>query len=89
MVPFQMVVQTQVPPQQSVRGHEGTEVVERSPAQAARFGRETAALLIGESRPPVADLLAESPVLLLEVLDHVLLTAVQPGGNGADEELQR
>jgi hypothetical protein len=36
----------------------------------------------------VAHLLAEDPVLFLEILDHVLMPAADPAGHREDQELK-
>lgn len=46
------------------------------------------ALSAGETDAYVADLLAENPILLSEVLDQVPLPAVQPSRDGENQELK-
>ena len=42
--------------------------------------RETAALVVGQPYPPPSQLLPENAVLLHQILDHLLLLAVEPSG---------
>ncbi len=50
--------------------------------------RESTALPIGEEQAPIADLLAEYLVLRLQVLDDILLAAMDPSGDDQDQELE-
>ena len=47
------------------------------------------ALSVGQSRPSTAELLAEDPILLPEIVDQIFLMPVQPASEGQDEELKR
>jgi 20S proteasome alpha/beta subunit len=49
---------------------------------------ESAALLIGESQSPSAQLLAQRSVFLLEVTDHILLVPICPAGKDQHEQLK-
>jgi hypothetical protein len=50
--------------------------------------RETPALSIGEEQAPIAELLPEHPVLRLQVLDDILLTAIHPSGEDHHQKLK-
>ncbi len=50
---------------------------------------KASSLDIGEPEACPSQLRAENTVLLLEVLDHLLLVAIHPAGEGQDQELQR
>ena len=50
--------------------------------------RESATLVVGESQPWLADLLLEDAVLLDEVIDDLGLVAIDPAGEGGEEQLK-
>jgi hypothetical protein len=50
---------------------------------------KTPALYLGESNAFSAQLLSKNAVLLLEILDHLVLVAIHPSGEGVHQELQR
>jgi hypothetical protein len=60
-------------------------------AATERFAlrREPAALGVGESQAPTAELLAQDAVLLLEVLEDLALAAVYPAREHQEQELER
>jgi len=78
-----------VPAQNRVRCHQSSEFVQHASAQYPTFRREASALVVGEPQPPLAQLLAEDPVLLLEVVDHRELATVDPAREEQEQELQR
>ncbi len=49
---------------------------------------ESAALGVGQAKWSTSELLAEDPILLSQIVDQILLVAVQPASEGEDEELQ-
>jgi hypothetical protein len=50
--------------------------------------REPSALSIVEEQATLAELLAEHPVLRLQVVDHILLAAIQPPGKDHHQKLK-
>jgi hypothetical protein len=78
-----------VPAQNRVRCHQSSEFVQHASAQYPTFRREASALVVGEPQSPLAQLLAEDPVLLLEVVDHRELATVDPAREEQEQELQR
>jgi len=47
--------------------------------------RKPAALVVGQPEARALQLLSENMVLLYEVLDHVLLVAIYPSGEGHEQ----
>jgi hypothetical protein len=50
--------------------------------------RESAALIVGQTKPFLAELFLEDAVFLDEVVDDLRLVAVGPAGEGGEEELK-
>jgi hypothetical protein len=50
---------------------------------------ESPSLKVGEAKASTAQLLSEDSVLLLEIVDHVLLSTVHPAGKNQYQELMR
>jgi hypothetical protein len=78
-----------VPAQNRVRCHQSGDLVQHASAQYPTFRREASALVVSEPRPPLAQLLAEDAVLLLQVVDHRVLATVDPAREKQEQELQR
>jgi len=57
-------------------------------AESLRLGCKTTSLSVSKAQTPTAELLAKHPVLRLQVLDDVLLTAIHPSGDDQDQELR-
>jgi len=53
------------------------------------FDRESTTLLISESQPLPAELLAQASILLLQIFDHFLLVPVHPSGEEHHQKLER
>jgi hypothetical protein len=77
-----------VPAEQSVRGDNGRDAVQRCSPHGLRSNRQPAALFVVEAHAPFAQLRSEDPILFDQVVDHILLPALDPPGEGGDEELQ-
>ncbi len=76
--------------QEGLWGHEAGEPRQTLRAANGRpFGRQPAALLIGEPQPPATELLAQHPVLLLEVVNRLELAPMHPPGEEHQQETQR
>ena len=76
-----------MPLQECFWADDGGNAPQPIPAELVRFGRQSPALLIGESGPFV-QLLLEDLHLLLEVFDDQLLVAIEPTGQANEQELQ-
>ena len=50
--------------------------------------REPAALVIGQSKSPLAELLLEHAVLFDEVVDDLRLMTIDPAGERGEEQLE-
>jgi len=62
---------------------------QQSAAEQLAPNGEPAALVVGETKPANAELLAEHAVLLDEVGDDLGLLAVHPAGEGCEQEVER
>ena len=62
---------------------------EHSPAERLALRREAAPLGVGQSESTSAELLLQDTVLFDEVLDGLGLAAVDPTGEGREEQLKR
>jgi len=69
--------------------HEAAELVHDAAAEHSGFRREPAALGVGEAQATAAELLAQDPVLLLEVLEDLALAAVHPACEHQEQEMKR
>jgi hypothetical protein len=81
--------QLPMPSQSSLRGDDCCNFRESAAAEALRFCSEPAALVVGEAKSSAAELLAEHPVLLPQVVDCVLLALVHPASNGHEHKPER
>ena len=77
-----------VPAQQRVGRHEGVELLQGSPAELFALGSQQASLFVGETDPPspFLQLLFEHLVLCKDVLESLVLLAVQKTGDGDGED---
>ena len=67
-----------VPAEQYLGGDDRRELTKLSSSEGLRLSREAATLRIREAKPLPSDLLNESPILGLQILDDVLLLAADP-----------
>ena len=65
------------------------QILEHPAAQGLRLGGQAPALAVREPEPAGGDLLAQDPVLFLEIVDDIALLLVDPTGEGGDEKLER
>ena len=77
-----------VPSQDRVGGHDGRDLPQDPSAESATFRREASALVVGEPEAAPLHLLLEDAVFLHQVLDDVLLVAVDPSREGHEQHLQ-
>ena len=78
-----------MPTQQRLRRHDRRHVSQNLASQSLRFGSQPASLVICESQPSFAELLAKHAVLLAEVLDRLQLAFIHPSGNRDENEPER
>ncbi len=84
--------QLPVPAQDRVRRDQSRILLQQPTSEELPLGRETAALVIGESYASttelLVELLAQDTVLLDQLRDDILLPTIHPPGEGQEEELQ-
>ena len=81
--------QVSAPPENRVRCHNAADLEKRLPSELAASRSEASALAVGESDPLLTDLFSEYLVLSLQVIDHLLLLAVDPSGGHDHEQVPR
>jgi len=81
--------QAPVPAQNRVRCDQAAQLLEGLPAEFASLHRESPALVLGEADALAAEQLPQDFVLLPEVVNGLLLLAVEPAGQRRDEEMER
>ena len=80
--------QAAIPAQDGVRGNDGGHLGEELPAQELSLGGQSAALGIRQAQTLATQLFLEDAVLFAEEVDDVLMPAVDPAGEGQEEELK-
>ena len=78
-----------MPTQEGVGRHDRGDVGEETTTERLALRSEPATLVIGEAESTTAELLLEDSVLLDEVRDNLGLFAVDPAGEGGEQELKR
>src|SRR5262249_39352930 len=63
--------------------------VRMRPAQHLRSGRQPTALVVAQTEPAPAQLLAEDAILLAKVIDDLQLLMIHPAGDGDQHESER
>ncbi len=81
--------QLTVPPEQSIRGHQGLYLEEPFTANLLGLRRESVALLIGKPKSLSTQLFAQGPLFLLEIFDQVLLVPIPPASEDQHQKLKR
>ncbi len=81
--------QLPVPGKYRVRGDDRRHLSQDFSTERLSFHREPSALLVGQAETLTAKLTLEDAVLLDEVIDDILLVAVDPAGDGDQKELPR
>lgn len=76
-----------MPGEDRVRGNETGEVEQRLSADRLPCDRQPPALLVGEPDPSLPELLEQDAVLFPEIVDRRLLVAVDPSGDGGEEDM--
>jgi hypothetical protein len=72
-----------------VRRQQAGDVGERAAAKYLAPDSEPAPLVVGEAQSPPRKLLAQDPVLRLEIVDDVELPPVDPAGDEQEQKLER
>ena len=81
--------QPPVPAENRVGSDDACHSSQRPLSESLASHGESAALGVGQPKRSTAELLAEDAILLSQIVDQILLVAIQPSGQGEDEELQR
>ena len=74
-----------MPPQDRVGCHDGRHLPEEPATELLALGREAPALIVRQPEAPSLQLLPENMVLLDQVLDDLLLVAVDPSSEGLEQ----
>ena len=81
--------QLPIPPEQSVRGHQGLYLEEPSSANPLGLYGKSPALLISKPELLSGQLRAQDSVSLLEILDHILQVSIDPTSEDQHQKLPR
>src|SRR3954465_15658301 len=76
-----------MPRQQGLRCNKRADLRQMFPPQAFRLGCQSTSLVVVESHSSVSKLLAQTPVLLAQVLDRLQLALIHPASQGNHHEL--
>ena len=71
-----------VPSQQGFRRDNRCQFLKRFPSDEPGFGRHAATLVVGEAKPPAAELGAKDSIFLAQVRDRMSLLLIHPSSNG-------
>jgi hypothetical protein len=74
-----------MPSQDRVGGHNGRDLPQEPSAESASLRREAAALVIGQAEAASLHLFLQDAVFLHQVLDDMLLVAVDPSSEGHEQ----
>ena len=75
-----------MPAQDGVRGDDGRDLVEETTTEGLALGCESSALVVVEPEGLAVELFFEDAVLLDEVLDDLVLLAIEPAGERGQED---
>ena len=78
-----------MPCQQGLRSYDGGHFCQQPSSQRPGSDGQTAALIVGEAKPPRAELTAKDSVFLPQILNGVLLPLIHPSGNGQEQKAER
>ena len=79
--------QSPVPAENRVRRDDAGDLHPDAPSELLAAHGESTALGIGQAKRPRAQVLPEDPILLPEIRDQIVLVAVHPASERANEEL--
>jgi hypothetical protein len=74
-----------MPTQNRIRSHDAGQFVEHLPAEDLAFDSQPPALVVVEQDSVLSELLSENSILRQEVLNGVLLSAVDPAGQDQEQ----
>jgi hypothetical protein len=75
-----------MPSQQGVRGNDRGDFGKHLPSQTLGIGRQSATLIVTQSKSLVAELLAKNAILFPHAVNHLQLALVHPAGDGDQQE---
>jgi len=78
--------QLPIPPENRLRGHKRRDLPQKLPPKALSPGRQPAALGVGQTEPLASQVVVEDTVFLPQVVDDLLLLAVNPACQGDQEK---
>jgi len=78
-----------VPSQQSPRGDDRCDLRQRASAETFGSHRKPATLVVRETKSATAELLAQHPILLAQIVDCLLLLLIHPARDGNQQEPKR
>jgi hypothetical protein len=76
-----------MPAQDGFGSHDGGKLIEHLAAEDLAFDGKPASLVVVEEYSFLSELLPEYPILSEEVLDGVLLPAIDPAGEDEDQQV--
>ena len=79
--------QLAMPPENRIRSHDGGQLLEYLPPEDLAFDSQAPALVVVEQDSFLSELLSEDSILRQEVLDGVLLSAVDPACKDQEQQM--
>ena len=76
-----------MPPEDRIRSHDGGQLFEHLAPEYLAFDGQPPALAVVKEDSPLPEFLSEDPILRYEVLDNVLLSAIDPARKDQEQEL--
>jgi hypothetical protein len=76
-----------MPPEKRIRGHDAGQLLEPLPAEDFAFDSQPPAPVVAEQDSLLSELLPEDSILSQEVLDGVLLSAVDPAAEDQEQQM--
>ena len=76
-----------MPAEDRIRSYDGGQLLEHLPPEDLAFDSQPPPLVVVKQDSVLSELLSENPILLYEVLDGVLLSAIDPAGEDQEQEL--
>jgi hypothetical protein len=80
--------QPPVPTQDRVRRHDGRNLSQNLATESLALHRQAAALAVSQPDTPPPQLLPKDAVLFNQIVDHVLLVAIDPSSEGQKQQPQ-
>jgi hypothetical protein len=78
-----------MPAEDCIRSHDADQLLEHLAPEDLAFDGQAPALIIVREDSLLPELLSEDPILRYEVLNSVLLSAIDPAGQDQEQELPR